>query len=223
MTRERTAEKLGLAFGFLLMAVSILGSAWVIWDHHRSQQIQRAPRFDVKTLAAAPADNWITNGGSVANTRYSTLDQINSGNVGKLKGVWLTHLQGAATGAKYSAESQPVVYRGTLYVSTGANDVFAINVETGKIRWRYNAHLRQTISSVCCGWGNRGVALGDGRVYMGQLDGKLVALDQKTGKRVWSTQVAKWQNGYTITAAPLYYDGRVYTGISGGESKCVAA
>jgi quinohemoprotein ethanol dehydrogenase len=70
---------------------------------------------------------------------------------------------------------------------------------------------------VCCGWESRGVALGQGKVYIGQLDGKLVALDQKTGQVAWEKQVARWQDGYSITAAPLYVDGMVVTGLSGGE------
>ena len=107
--------------------------------------------------------------------------------------------------AKYSAESQPLVYKGVIYVPTGEDDVFAVERRHGQILWEYKAHLDQTINTVCCGWLSRGVALGDGKVYLGQLDGKLVALDQKTGAGRWSTQVARWQHGYSITAAPLYY------------------
>src|SRR3954447_16140059 len=231
VTRTPLAERLGLLAGFLLIVVSIVGSGYAIWDHQSNKEepttagssaaakkpIALAPDFNADQLAAEPAEDWVTNGGSLSNRRYSPLDQITAKNVGDLKGVWLTHLAKAATGAKYSAESHPVVYRGTLYVSTGANDVFAVDVATGKIRWRYRAHLPQDITSVCCGWGNRGVALGGGRVYMGQLDGTLVALDQRTGKRVWRSKIEDWRNGYTITSAPLYFDGRVYTGISGGE------
>jgi alcohol dehydrogenase (cytochrome c) len=77
--------------------------------------------------------------------------------------------------------------------------------------------LDATNTSVCCGWTSRGVGLGDGKVFAGQLDGKLVALDQRTGKVVWSVQAERWQEGYTITSAPLYYDGLVITGFAGGE------
>jgi quinohemoprotein ethanol dehydrogenase len=179
--------------------------------------ISPAPAFAADELAAPPKDGWITNGGSTLNQRYSPLDQINSSNVSKLKGVWLTHLRKSAAAAKYSAESQPLVYDGTAYVSTGANDVFAVDVATGRIRWQYKANLSEKISSVCCGWGNRGVALGDGRVYIGQLDGSLVALDQRTGRKLWTRSIESWKHGYTITSAPLFYDGRVYIGVSGGE------
>jgi quinohemoprotein ethanol dehydrogenase len=175
-----------------------------------------APAFSASQLASLPGSNWITNGGSTANQRYSPLDQINAGNVGRLKGMWHIHLRSGIAG-KYSGEAQPIVYRGVMYIVTGADDVFAINAKTGAKMWTHRAHLNQEIKTVCCGWTSRGVALGDGQVYVGQLDGKLVALDQKTGRIVWSTQVAHYQDGYTITNAPLYYDGRVYTGVSGGE------
>jgi alcohol dehydrogenase (cytochrome c) len=179
--------------------------------------IKAAPAFSADELSAQPKDRWITNGGSTMNQRYSPLDEIDTSNVGDLKGVWRTHLRGSATAAKYSAEAQPLVYEGVIYVPTGADDVFAVSVATGQILWQYEANLDQKINTVCCGWLSRGVALGDGKVYLGQLDGSLVALDQKTGKVVWSTPVGDWRKGYTITNAPLYYDGLVITGISGGE------
>ena len=174
------------------------------------------PAFSAQQLASQPGQNWITNGGSVANDRYSPLSQITPSNVRRLKGVWQTHLK-SGTATKYSAEGQPLVYKGVIYATTGADDVFAIDANSGKTKWVYHANLDQTISTVCCGWDNRGVAIGDGKVYLGRLDGKLVALDASSGKVAWQTQVARWQDGYTITNAPLYYDGRVYTGVSGGE------
>ena len=65
---------------------------------------------------------------------------------------------------------------------------------------------------MCCGWLSRGVALGDGKVYIGRLDGKLVALDQQTGKVAWEAVVGRWQDGFTLTHAPLYYDDMVIVG-----------
>ena len=70
---------------------------------------------------------------------------------------------------------------------------------------------------MCCSWTNRGVAAGEGKIFEGQLDGKLVALDAKTGKLAWSTQAERWQDGFTLTAAPLYYDGLVIVGFAGAE------
>ncbi|HET6945755.1 MAG TPA: PQQ-binding-like beta-propeller repeat protein [Gaiellaceae bacterium] len=179
--------------------------------------IAAAPAFSTSELTAEPGDNWITNGGSLSNQRYSPLDTIDTSNISQVKGVWMTHLDGSGLAAKYSAESQPLVYEGVIYVPTGEDDVFAVDADTGKIIWRYKGNLDQATSTVCCGWESRGVALGDGKVFLGRLDGKLVALDQKTGKLAWSTQVERWQNGYSITNAPLYVDGMVITGVSGGE------
>ena len=102
---------------------------------------------------------------------------------------------------------------------TGADDVFAVDVETGAILWTYEAALDPEISTACCGWTSRGVALGDGRVYVGQLDGRLVALEQTSGEVVWSVQAERWQDGYTITSAPLYYDGLVISGFAGGDQE----
>ena len=179
--------------------------------------ITPAPAFSTRDLAALPTENWITNGGSLANQRYSPLDQIDTGNVGRVKGVWEAHLDKSATAAKYSAETQPIVYDGVAYISTGQDDLFALSVDTGKILWKHTGNLDQAISTVCCGWLNRGVAIGEGKVFMGRLDGTFLALDQKTGKVDWQTTIEPWQKGYSITAAPLYLDGMVITGISGGE------
>jgi quinohemoprotein ethanol dehydrogenase len=173
------------------------------------------PAFTSAQLTTLPKDNWITNGGSTYNQRFSTLDEINTSNVKNLKGKWVTHL-GSGTEFKYSGEASPVVYNGVMYIITGAHEVSAIDVKKGEKLWTYNPNLPE-LTTVCCGWTSRGVAIGDGLVYVGQLDAKLVALDQKTGKVVWETVVDDWKKGYTITSAPLYYNGKLYTGISGGE------
>ena len=165
---------------------------------------------------SAGAD-WTTNGGATSNQRYSTLDEIDTSNVSQLKGVWRTHLNGVAMAAKYSGESQPLVQDGVIYVTAGNDDVFAVSVDSGKILWQYKANLDQKISTVCCGWLNRGVALGDGRVYLGQLDGKVRALDQKTGAVLWTRQLVQWQKGQTITGAPLFLDGKIYLGVVGAD------
>jgi alcohol dehydrogenase (cytochrome c) len=176
-----------------------------------------APAFSSDELAADPTDGWLTNGGSLSNERFSPLDQVNTENVGDLRGEWMVHLDGSGTAAKYSGEATPVVYDGVIYTITGANDVFANAVSNGQQLWKYEANLDQKINTVCCGWTSRGVAIGDGLVYIGQLDGQLVALNQETGEVEWKTKVGEWKRGETITNAPLYYDGRVYTGLSGGE------
>ena len=168
--------------------------------------------------SAPPTGAWLKAGGNLYNQNFSPLAQINRRNVADLKAVWRTRLDGSGVGAKYSGEAQPVFYQGVVYVVTGADDVFATSVATGEVLWKYHADLDSSISTVCCGWTSRGLALGEGKVFVGQLDGHLVALDQKTGERTWSIQAERWQEGLTITAAPLYYDGMVIVGFAGGEN-----
>ncbi|HET9508065.1 MAG TPA: PQQ-binding-like beta-propeller repeat protein, partial [Gaiellaceae bacterium] len=219
-----------IVFTLALLAAATIVAAWKLGDGSRDaandaapageqqqQEPRLAPAFTPEELTEEPTTRWITNGGTVYNQRYSPLDQIDTSNVADLKGVWMTDLDGSGVAAKYSQEAQPIFYDGVLYVPTGEDHVFAVDVESGEILWKYDAQLEQRINTVCCGWLSRGVALGEGKVYLGQLDGRLVALDQETGEKVWEAQVGRWQEGYTITAAPLYYGGRVFTGASGGE------
>ena len=172
--------------------------------------------FTPAQLAQQPAGWWVTNGGSVWNQRYSPLAQIDTDNVSDLKGVWRTRL-GSGMLPKHSGEAQPLYYDGTIYVVTGDDDVYALDVETGYLRWIYRAQLDPGITTVCCGWTSRGVGLGDGKIYVGLLDATVAALDQRTGEEVWRVKVGDWPSGETITSAPLYYDGMVITGMSGGE------
>ena len=116
-----------------------------------------AKDFAGRTLAAPPRTGWPTNGGNLYNQRYSPLNAINAANVGTLTGVWRTRLKGSGAAPQYSGEAQPIVYDGIAYVGTGANDVFALSVDDGKILWQYDAHLDPNLTSVCCGWTSRGV------------------------------------------------------------------
>src|SRR6476660_7015192 len=178
----------------------------------------QAADAEIDRLLRSPVGkDWVTNGGNLTNQRYSTLKQIDTTNVGKLKGAWMTRLKGSGVGGKYSFEASPLVKDGIMYVVTGNDDVFALNAKTGEIIWEYWSGINQQISTVCCGWVNRGLAMGDGHVYLGQLDASVVALDMKTGKVAWKTPIEKWENGYGVTSAPLYYEGIIYTGITGGE------
>jgi glucose dehydrogenase len=104
--------------------------------------IEAAPEFTAEELEAEPGDDWITNGGSTANHRFSTLDEINTENVKDLKGDWMTKIGSNATAAKFSQESQALEYKGTIYVSDGADDVFAIDASSGEILWEYKPASR---------------------------------------------------------------------------------
>jgi quinohemoprotein ethanol dehydrogenase len=173
--------------------------------------------FSAASLVAPPVSGWPTNGGNLYNQRYSPLATINRGNVAQLKGVWRTRLRGSGTSPQYSGFAQPLVSDGVAYVSTGANDVFALSIDTGDILWQYSAALDAANTSVCCGWNNKGVAISEDRVFIGQLDGKLVALDRASGTVAWSIQAERWQDNFSITSAPVYFNGMVITGFAGAD------
>jgi quinohemoprotein ethanol dehydrogenase len=176
-----------------------------------------APAFSAQQLLAPPTSDWLTNGGNLYNQRYSTLKAINRDNVKDLKALWRTHLNGSGLGGQYSGQGQPLVYDDVIYMITGNDDVFALDVKTGAILWNYESKLDPARVHVCCGWVSRGVGLGAGKIYVGQLDAKLLALDQRTGKVVWSTQAQDPGQGFSIVGAPLYYDGLVIVGLGGAD------
>ena len=164
-----------------------------------------------------PSESWLKNGGDFYNRNFSQLSQINTENVGDMVPIWRTHLDGSGLEARFSGEAQPIVHEGIMYIVTGADDVFALSVETGEILWRSFANLSDEISTVCCGWTNRGAAIGEDKIFIGQLDGILKAIDKESGLTLWETQAENWREGYTITSAPLYYEGLVITGFAGAE------
>lgn len=178
--------------------------------------IPLAPAFDAATLNAAPRLNWPTNGGSLTNERFSPLAELDRNTIQQVKAEWQVHL-GSGLGPQHSGQGEPLIYEGIIYQATGENDVFAISVDTGEILWKYTAGLDPSGVTVCCGWAVRGVAIGEGKVYVGMLDARLIALDQQTGEVVWETRVAEPEAGYSITAAPRYYEGKVFVGVAGGE------
>jgi quinohemoprotein ethanol dehydrogenase len=212
--KHRMCARVGaLPAACVLLATGVFGATAAF----AQRVIAPSPAFSGRELIELPTHGWVTNGGNVYNQRYSPLTLINRDNIGDLDAKWRIGLNGSGNASKYSGQAQPLVYAGVVYIPTGANDVFAIDVETGAILWTYEAHLDDGIGVICCGWTSRGVAMGDGKIYVAQLDGKLVALDQTSGKVVWSVQAERNEDGFSITSAPLYYDGLVITGFAGGD------
>jgi alcohol dehydrogenase (cytochrome c) len=215
MKREmRTESRSKNKFG---KVCAVLAAALVSVSAQSAAFAQRNAAFSPQALTAPPRDGWRTNGGNLYNQRYSPLTQVDRGNVAQLKGVWRTRLNGSGLGPQFSGEAQPIVHDSVIYLITGADDVFALSIETGEILWQHLANLDPNITSVCCGWTSRGVGIGEGKIFVGRLDGRLEALDQRTGKVVWSIQAERWEEGFSLTSAPLYYDGMVITGFSGAE------
>jgi quinohemoprotein ethanol dehydrogenase len=204
------------AYAALLLALVVAATQTDLRINAQSRQATTRD-FSAAALTAPSTSRWPTNGGNLFNQRYSPLTTINRGNVTQLKGVWRARLGGSGTQPQYSGFAAPLVDDGVAYVSTGANDVFALSIDTGEVLWQWAAHVDQRITSVCCGWNNKGVALSEDKVFEGLLDGRLVALDRATGTVAWSIQAERWQENFSITAAPLYFDGVVIVGFAGGD------
>ncbi len=144
--------------------------------------------------------------------RFSTLKQINKDNVKHLVPVWNYSFDD-----NRSEESQPLVYKGVLYV-TSPSATMAVDAKTGKQIWKTKVEYPpETPRIVCCGIMNRGAALYDGKVFRTTLDANVVALDAKTGKELWRKNAIDFKTGYSMTVAPLVAEGVLITGISGGE------
>ncbi|HKF69445.1 MAG TPA: hypothetical protein VKB36_23030, partial [Vicinamibacterales bacterium] len=123
------------SFGALSAASIVL----LVGSGHAQSSGESAGDPSFATLTAAPTTGWPTNGGNLYNQRYSPLTAINRANVSQLKGVWRTRLGGSGAAPQYSGFAQPIVYDGVAYVSTGADDVFALSIDTGEILWQYTA------------------------------------------------------------------------------------
>ncbi len=174
-----------------------------------------AQQIDTARIAAGDPNDWLTYHGSYNGYHYSGLDQINAGNVKDLDVAWI-HVPGHST---RGLQSMPLVADGILYYSGSYSRVFALDGATGKLVWSYFPELndalvaRQTHSPY-----NRGLALGEGKVFVGTVDGRLIALDMKTGKPVWDTQLQDSEKlTVGFTGAPLYAKGSVVIGSQGGE------
>jgi quinohemoprotein ethanol dehydrogenase len=171
--------------------------------------------------------NWPNQGNDLGNMRYQNIDQINPTNVSQLTKAWVFNT-GVLGDAKMSMEMTPVVINNVAYITTGDDDVFALNATTGKQIWHYSPTtdtppmpLPSTLP-ICCNNDNRGVAVGGGMVFDARLDAKLVALNQTTGAVVWETVVDTAANGAAMTLPPLYLTtntgvAEVIVGTTGGE------
>ncbi|EGK69923.1 PQQ-linked dehydrogenase XoxF2 [Methyloversatilis universalis FAM5] len=158
--------------------------------------------------------NWAMQAGNFENQRYSTLNQINKSNVKNMKVAWTF-----STGVLRGHEGGPLVIGGMLFVHTPfPNKVFAIDLETQKIVWKYEPKQDPTVIPVmCCDTVNRGLAYAEGKILLQQADTVLVALDAKTGKKLWDVKNGDPKIGETNTQAPHVFKDKVITGISGGE------
>jgi alcohol dehydrogenase (cytochrome c) len=163
--------------------------------------------------------DWPFYGNDIGGMHYADVDQINPSNVAQLQPAWILHT--GVMSATSSFESQPLVVDGTMYVSSPHDHVFALDAASGEIKWTYNPDLPPLQNlGICCGQTNRGIAYGEGKIFLAQLDSTLVALDAATGSPLWKISVDLWENSKTETLAPLYADGKVIVGLSCAEFFC---
>ena len=165
----------------------------------------------------APDDGqWVRATKDYANTRYSSLDQINTGNVAQLKPVWTF-----STGVARGQEAAPIVANNTMYIVTPwPNVLYALDLTKpgAPLKWKYEpGPSRAAKGEACCDWVNRGAAFDDGKIFYNTLDGYTVAVDANTGAQVWKTHLADISKGETITMAPMVVHHHVFVGDSGGE------
>ena len=163
--------------------------------------------------AASETQNWLTYGGTYEEQRYSGLEEINAETASGLGLEW-SHEFDTARGL----EATPLVADGVIYTTTAWSKVHALDATTGKLLWKYDPEVPgETGFKACCDVVNRGAAIYNGKIYSGTLDGRLIALDAKTGKLVWSVVTVDQSKPYTITGAPRIVKGRVLIGNGGGE------
>jgi alcohol dehydrogenase (cytochrome c)/quinohemoprotein ethanol dehydrogenase len=158
-------------------------------------------------------DNWLSHGRTYDEQRFSPLQQVNADNVAQLGLAWYYDLDSTR-----GQEATPLVVDGVMYVSTAWSKVKALNAGTGELIWAYDPQVPgERAVHFCCDVVNRGVAVWQGRVYIGTLDGRLVALDAASGKQVWEVQTTDPELPYSITGAPRIVKGKVIIGNGGAE------
>ena len=180
----------------------------------RGQQVKKV---DEATLLKPADGDWAGYGRDYAETHHSPLKQIDASNVSRLGPAWSVEV-----GSEGKIETTPVVFDGVLYGTSTWSKVYAIDLRTRKLKWKWDPGLVRGGFEAdgprpCCGAVNRGVALYDGRVYVGLLDGRLVALNAENGDVVWSVQTTPPGTDYSITGAPRVIKGRVVIGQGGAE------
>ncbi len=163
--------------------------------------------------AASAAEEWLTYGGTYDEQRHSKLDQINKENVGQLGVAWTYDLA-----TNRGVESTPIVVDGVMYVTSAWSVVYALDAKTGVEKWVYDPAVDRAVGvKACCDVVNRGVAVYDGKVFVGVIDGRVEALNAETGAVVWSKVTVDQSKPYTITGAPRVVNGKVLIGNGGAE------
>jgi quinohemoprotein ethanol dehydrogenase len=163
--------------------------------------------------AAAEPQNWLSHGGAFPEWYYSPLGAVNQSNVAQLKPAWVFEFDTVR-----GQQATPIVVDGVIYTTSAWSKVYALDAMTGRKIWSYDPKVSgQDAAKACCDVVNRGVAVYMGKVYVAALDGRLIALDAKTGTVVWSVMTVDLTHTYSISSAPRVLPGKIVIGNSGGE------
>src|SRR5438093_2916156 len=176
---------------------------------------QQPVTFDRLLHASNEPQNWLTYSGSLSSHRYTLLTQITPANVRNLELQWVFQTRAPAE-ATEKFEATPLVVDGVMYTVLAPNHVVALDATTGRLFWMYSARL-SPLARVCCGRVNRGLAILGETLFMGTIDGHLIAIDARNGKRIWDVSISKPDLGYSFTMAPLVVTDKVIIGPGGGE------
>lgn len=198
----------------LTPGLALLASVGIIFSLSAQQKTAPAVTSTALLNAAGNGEEWLTYGHDYSETHFSPLTQITTKNVRRLKLAW-----SAVTDAPQgTVEATPLMHNGVLYGILPWDVMFAVDARTGQTKWRWDPDVpREHIQGLCCGPVNRGMAIYNGRVYAGLLDGRVVALDQETGKVIWSTQDTVPGGDTILTSAVRVVKGKVIVGNSGAE------
>ena len=172
-------------------------------------------RTDTQRIIAADTEpgSWLTHGRTYGEQRFSPLTKVSTDTVGGLGLAWTYEMR-----TNRGASGTPLVVDGVMYVTSAWSLVYALDAVTGQERWVYDPKVDRAVGAkACCDVVNRGVAVSDGKVFVGVIDGRLVALDAKNGSVVWETITVDQSQPYTITGAPRSANGLVYIGNGGAE------
>jgi quinohemoprotein ethanol dehydrogenase len=175
--------------------------------------ITPAPAFTPGQEQLSAGDDWLTAGGGLNDQRHSTLTQVNAGNVSGLKLAWTGTFNLPKAAAAVPQEGAAIAYKGTLFMPDGLSAVQALDGATGSTLWYYSPKLDTPALLPAV----RGLALGDGKVFEGQTDGNVVALNQLNGQVIWKTKVGDPTDGIQFSSAPIHYNGMIIEGASGGD------
>ncbi len=199
----------------MVLALTACGGCTVPGSHGAKETTAKAADVDGARILNADREpgNWMTHGRTYSEQRFSPLRKINDQNIAQLGLAWYYDLD-----MRRGQEATPIVVDGVMYFSTAWSKVFAINAATGAPIWSYDPKVPPAWAvNACCDVVNRGVAVWEGKVFIGTLDGRLVALDAATGKPVWEKLTIDPSFRYTITGAPRVIKGKVIIGNGGAE------